>query len=54
MNQAYVPHGIIIGFICQWIINERKGSFVDKAESVTETFLHGIVSKISSGSPVKL
>jgi len=43
MNQAYVLHGIIIGFISQWIINERKGSFADKAELVSETFLQGIV-----------
>jgi len=43
MNQAYVLHGIIIGFVSQWIINERKGSFADKAHLVSETFLQGIV-----------
>lgn len=43
VNQAYVLHGIIIGFISQWIINERKGTFADKAELVSETFLQGIV-----------
>jgi AcrR family transcriptional regulator len=42
MNQAYVLHGIIIGFVSQWIINERKELFVDKAELVSETFLQGI------------
>jgi len=45
MNQAYILHGIIIGFISQWIINERKGSFTDEIEAVTETFLQGIVAK---------
>lgn len=44
VNQAYVLHGTIIGFISQWIINERKGPFVDKAEFIAETFLYGIVS----------
>lgn len=43
-NQAYVFHGIIIGFISQWIINERKGPFVDKAELITQTFLSGIIA----------
>ncbi len=43
-NQAYVFHGIIIGFISQWIINERKGPFVDKAELITQTFLRGIIA----------
>jgi len=43
VNQAYVLHGIIIGFVSQWTINERKGSFADKAELVSETFLQGIV-----------
>jgi len=43
INQAYVLHGIIIGFISQWTINERKGSFGDKAHLVSETFLQGIV-----------
>jgi len=42
-NQAYVLHGIIVGFVSQWIINGRKGSFADKADLVAETFLHGIV-----------
>lgn len=42
-NQAYVLHGIVIGFVSQWIINGRKGSFTDKADLVAETFLHGIV-----------
>ena len=44
VNQAYVLHGVIIGFISQWIINERKGPFVDKAELISETFLHGIIA----------
>jgi len=44
VNQAYVLHGTIIGFISQWIINERKGPFVDKAEVISETFLRGIVA----------
>jgi len=44
VNQAYVLHGTIIGFISQWIINERKGPFLDKAELVSETFLHGIIA----------
>jgi AcrR family transcriptional regulator len=43
MNQAYVLHGIIIGFVSQWIINKRKKPFVDKAELVSGTFLQGIV-----------
>ena len=43
MNQAYVLHGIIIGFVSQWIINKKKEPFVDKAELVSETFLQGIV-----------
>jgi len=42
-NQAYVLHGIIVGFISQWIINERKGSFADKADLVAETFLRGVL-----------
>jgi len=42
-NQAYVLHGIVIGFVSQWIINGRKGSFADKADLVAETFLHGIL-----------
>jgi AcrR family transcriptional regulator len=42
VNQAYVLHGIIIGFVSQWVINERRGSFVDKVDLITETFLHGI------------
>jgi len=42
-NQAYVLHGIIIGFVSQWIINERKGSFADKADLVAETFLRGVL-----------
>ncbi len=45
INQAYVLHGIIVGFISQWIINERKGSVADKAGLVADTFLHGIVSQ---------
>ena len=44
VNQAYVLHGTIIGFISQWIINERKGPFVDKAELISETFLRGIIA----------
>jgi len=44
MNQAYILHGIITGFISQWIINERKGSFTDKERTVADTFLRGIVS----------
>jgi len=44
VNQAYVLHGTIIGFISQWIINERKGPFVDKAEVISETFLRGIIT----------
>jgi len=44
VNQAYVLHGTIIGFISQWIINERKGPFVDKAELITQTFLRGIIA----------
>ena len=44
VNQAYVLHGVIIGFVSQWIINERKGSFVDKAELITQTFLRGIIA----------
>jgi AcrR family transcriptional regulator len=43
-NQAYVLHGIIIGFISQWIINERKGSFADKTGVISETFLRGIIA----------
>jgi AcrR family transcriptional regulator len=43
-NQAYVLHGVIIGFVSQWIINERKGPFVDKAELITQTFLRGIIA----------
>lgn len=46
VNQAYVLHGTIIGFISQWIINERKEPFVDKAEVIGETFLYGIVSGV--------
>ena len=42
-NQAYVLHGIIVGFVSQWIINERKGSFADKADLVAETFLRGVL-----------
>lgn len=44
VNQAYVLHGVIIGFVSQWIINERKGPFVDKAELITQTFLRGIIA----------
>ena len=44
VNQAYVLHGTIIGFISQWIINERKGPFVDKAELISQTFLRGIIA----------
>ncbi|MFQ6066227.1 MAG: TetR/AcrR family transcriptional regulator [bacterium] len=44
MNQAYILVGIVNGFISQWIIDERKGTFVEKAGVVAETFLHGIVS----------
>ncbi len=44
VNQAYVLHGTIIGFISQWIINERKGSFVDKTEVISETFLRGTIA----------
>ena len=44
VNQAYVLHGTIIGFISQWIINERKGLFLDKAELISETFLRGIIA----------
>jgi len=44
MNQAYVLEGMITGFIFQWIINKRKGTFVDKAEPLIETFLHGVTS----------
>lgn len=44
MNQAYILVGIINGFISQWIIDERKGTLVDKAGLVAETFLYGIVS----------
>jgi len=44
VNQAYVLHGIIIGFVSQWIINERKGPFVDKAELITQTFLRGVIA----------
>jgi len=44
VNQAYVLHGTIIGFISQWIINERKGLFLDKAEVISETFLRGIIA----------
>ena len=44
VNQAYVLHGTIVGFISQWIINERKGPFVNKAEVISETFLRGIIA----------
>jgi len=44
VNQAYVLHGTIIGFISQWITNERKGPFVDKAEVISTTFLRGIIA----------
>jgi len=43
-NQAYVFHGIIIGFISQWIINERKGAFADKTGVISATFLRGIIA----------
>lgn len=43
-NQAYVLHGIIIGFISQWIINERKGAFADKTGFISETLLRGIIA----------
>lgn len=44
MNQAYILEGIIAGFISQWIINERKGTLMDKTGPVIETALYGIVS----------
>jgi AcrR family transcriptional regulator len=44
MNQAYILEGIIAGFISQWIIDKRKGTFVDKAGVVADTFLYGILS----------
>ncbi len=53
LHQAYILHGIIIGFISQWTVNERR-SFVDKTEAITETFLNGVVFQIFSRSPVKL
>ncbi len=49
VNQAYVLHGTIIGFISQWIINERKGPFVDKAELISQTFLRGIIATEKKG-----
>jgi len=44
MNQAYILEGIVTGFISQWVINERKGTFADKAEAIAKTFLYGTAS----------